>query len=138
MHFARSIILPTISLLTRLTSTSASQAPLTAMSSDLRTWTQSRLSALYSAHADDTFASAYAQAFAPDVKMAFADAPQGDATGQSQVVAGEGTREERMEGEEARKALEARAKGGAQASTAQVEFGEMNVEPGADEVRTSA
>lgn len=115
-------------LLSHTTSTQASQAPLVSTMSDLRSWTETHFTELYSAHETDAFASAYSSTFAPDVSIAFADAPQRDSQGVMHVTAGQGSREERAQGEEARKALEARAKGGPQASTSRVEFTELDVD----------
>lgn len=99
--------------------------------SDLRTWIQSHLTELYSAHETEAFASAYSSTFAPDVKIAFADAPKDNSDGAVFFTPGEGSREERAQGAEAKQGLEARAKGGPQATTSRIQFVKLEV----DEVR---
>jgi hypothetical protein len=100
------------------------------MSANLSAWAETRLTALYSAHDDAVFTSAYEEAFAPDVTMRLAQAPtEADGTPKSniKISVGEGVNEKTVQAGEAREELQKRAMAAAQ-TTSSVEFGDLDVD----------
>jgi hypothetical protein len=100
------------------------------MSTNLSTWAKTRLTALYSAHDDAAFKSAYEEAFAPDVTMRLAEAPtevDGTPKANIKISVGKGVNEKIVQAGEAREELQKRAMAVAQ-TTSSVEFGDLDVD----------